>query len=80
MISSVLQSYYNFLEVECQLDPDSGDLQIVYSNATDFCEPLRLSSEGFMNAIQEIRGGKTSWTSYREAPDRIVFTLPRAKG
>jgi hypothetical protein len=79
LIASILAGYYNFLEVEVGLDPDSEDLQIVYGNAGLFCDPLRYSTEGFMTAVTRVRNGVTDWISERVAPDRIVFTLPHAR-
>jgi hypothetical protein len=79
MISSILSGYYNFLEVDVQLDPASQDLQIVYDNAELFIEPLRYSTEGFMTAVSRVRGGTTTWSSERVAPGRIVYTLPNAR-
>ena len=78
LISSVLAGFYDFLEVEVRLDPDTDELQIVYGNAADYCEPLRFVTEGFMTAVSRVRQGVTDWTSERVAPDRIVFTLPHA--
>lgn len=78
MISSILSGYYDFLEVDVQLDAASQDLQIVYDNAALFSEPLRYSTEGFMTAVSRVRGGTTAWSSERVTPDRIVFTLPNA--
>jgi hypothetical protein len=79
MITSILSGYYNFLEVKVGLDPQSQNLQIVYDNATMYCEPLRYSTEGFMTAVSRVRNGVTDWTSERVTPDRIVYTLPNAR-
>jgi hypothetical protein len=79
LISSILTGYYNFLDVEVALDPDSQDLQMFYRNASHFCEPLRYTTEGFMTAVSRVRGGVTSWMSERLSPDEILFTLPNAK-
>jgi hypothetical protein len=79
MITSILAGYYNFLDVKVGLDPQSQNLQIVYANASMYCEPLRYSTEGFMTAVSRIRNGTTDWTSERVAPDRIVYTLPNAR-
>lgn len=79
MITSVMAGYYNFLEVKVGLDDRSENLQITYDNASMFCEPLRFSTEGFMNGVSRLRNGVTDWTSERVAPDRIVFTLPNAR-
>ncbi len=78
LITSIMSGYYNFLEVESRLDPETSDLQIIYENAGLYIEPLRLSTEGFMTAVSRVRNGTTDWTSKRTAPDRIVFTLPNA--
>jgi hypothetical protein len=79
MISSILSGYYNFLDVDVQLDPATQDLQIVYDNAELFTEPLRYSTEGFMDAVSRVRGGTTTWSSERVLPGRIIYTLPNAK-
>jgi hypothetical protein len=78
MITSILSGYYNFLEVEVGLHPETENLQIIYDNATLFIEPLRYSTEGFMTGVSRVRKGTTSWTSERVTPDRIVYTLPNA--
>jgi hypothetical protein len=79
LISSILTGYYNFLDVEVTLDPDSEDLQMYYRNASHFCEPLRYTTEGFMTAVSRVRNGTTDWISERLSPDVILFTLPHAK-
>jgi hypothetical protein len=67
---------YNFLEVSVGIDPARpNDLEIVYANAAEFSEPLRYTTEGFMNAINEAQGSSRQWTSARVAPDRVVFRL-----
>ena len=79
LIASILDLYYNFLDVEVGLDPDSGDLQVHFRNAGLFCETLRYTTEGFLLAISRIRKGTSEWTSERIAPDVILFTLPNTK-
>ena len=49
--------------------------QIVYANAAEFTEPLRYTSEGFMNGINAMQGSSRRWTSERPFPDRVVFRL-----
>jgi hypothetical protein len=80
LISSVLAGFYDFLEVEVRLDPDTDELQIVFANAATYCEPLRYSTEGFFTAVARVRNAASDWTSARVTPDRIVFTLPYASG
>jgi len=79
LIISILSSYYNFLEVEVDLDPVNRDLRITYDNAALICEPLRYSTEGFMTAVSRLRNDAVEWTSQRVSPDRIVFTLPNSR-
>ena len=78
MITSIMSGYYNFLDVEVRLNPDTEDLQIIYDNAEMYCEPLRYSTEGFMTAVSRLRKGVTNWVSERPSPGRIIFTLPHA--
>ena len=76
LITTVTAMLYNFLEVSVGIDPARpNELQIVYANAAEFTEPLRYTTEGFMNAINEAQGSSRRWTSERTAPDRIVFRL-----
>ena len=76
LITTVTAMLYNFLEVSVGINPTRPDeLQIVYANAAEFSEPLRYTTEGFMNAINEAQGSPRRWTSERTAPDRVVFRL-----
>jgi hypothetical protein len=76
LITTVTTMLYNFLEVSVGIDPARPDeLQIVYANAAEFNEPLRYTTEGFMNAINEAQGSSRRWSSERATPDRVVFRL-----
>jgi hypothetical protein len=76
LITTVTSMLYDFLEVSVGIDPARpNELQIVYANAAEFTEPLRYTTEGFMNAINEVQGSSRRWTSERTAPDRILFRL-----
>jgi len=76
LITTVTAMLYNFLEVSVGIAPERPDeLSIVYANASEFTEPLRFTTEGFMNAINEAQGSSRRWTSERTAPDRVVFRL-----
>jgi hypothetical protein len=76
LITTVTAMLYNFLEVSVGIDPARpDDLSIVYANAAEFTEPLRYTTEGFMNAINQAQGSTRRWTSERTARDRIVFRL-----
>jgi hypothetical protein len=76
LITTVTAMLYNFLEVSVGIDPARPDqLQIVYANAAEFTEPLRYTTEGFMNAINEAQGSSRRWSSERTARDRVVFRL-----
>ena len=75
-ITTVTSMLYNFLEVSVGIDSARpNELQIVYANAAEFTEPLRYTTEGFMNAINASQGSSRCWTSERTAPDRVVFRL-----
>jgi hypothetical protein len=77
LITTITGTFYNFLRFEVRINPQRGDaLEIVYSNAALFSEALRHSSEGFMNQINVRQRSKQRWSSRREQPDVIVFTLP----
>jgi hypothetical protein len=76
LITTITSMFYNFLEVSVGIDPaHPNELQIIYANAALFTEPLRYTSEGFMNGINLIQGSQRSWTSQRSGPDRVVFRL-----
>jgi hypothetical protein len=76
LITTITSMLYNFLEVTVGIDPARpNDLQVVYANAAEFTEPLRYTSEGFMNEINAIQRSSRRWTSERTAPDRVVFRL-----
>ena len=76
LITTITAMFYNYLEVSVGIDVERpSELQIVYANAAAFNEPLRYSTEGFMNGINEMQGSGRRWTSERTAPDRIVFRL-----
>jgi hypothetical protein len=77
LITTITSTLYDFLAVTVGIDPARPcDLEIVYANAAEFTEPLRYTTEGFMNAINEAQGSSRRWTSERAAPDRVVFRLP----
>ena len=76
LITTVTAMLYNFLSVTVGIDPARpNELSIVYANAAEFTEPLRYTTEGFMNAINEAQGSSRRWTSARTARDRVVFRL-----
>ena len=76
LITTITATFYNFLSVMVGIDPQRpNELSITYANAAMFSEPLRLSTEGYMNGINAMQGSKRQWTSERVAPDRIVFRL-----
>jgi hypothetical protein len=76
LVTTITSMLYNYLEVSVGIDPAlPNELQIVYANAAAFNEPLRYTTEGFMNGINEMQGSTRRWTSARTARDRIVFRL-----
>jgi hypothetical protein len=76
LITTITSTFYNFLAVSVGIDKDRpNELSITYANAAMFNEPLRYSTEGFMNGINAMQGSARQWTSERAAPDRIVFRL-----
>jgi hypothetical protein len=76
LITTINGTLYNFLHCEVRVREETGALEIVYSNAAPFSEALRHSTEGFMNQINQRQRSKLQWSSRREQPDVIVFTLP----
>jgi len=76
LITTINGTLYNFLRCEVRVREGTGALEIVYSNAAPFSEALRHSTEGFMNQINRRQRSKLQWSSRREQPDVIVFTLP----
>ena len=76
LITTVTTMFYNYLEVSVGIDPARpNQLEIIYANASEFTEPLRYSTEGFMNGINAMQGSSRRWTSERTARDRVVFRL-----
>jgi hypothetical protein len=76
LITTVTSMFYSFLRVSVGIDPARpNELEIVYANAAEFNEPLRYSTEGFMNGINAMQGSSRRWTSERTEPDRVVFRL-----
>jgi hypothetical protein len=76
LITTITGTLYSFLRFEVRLREETESLEIVYSNATLFSEALRHSTEGFMNQINQRQRSKLRWSSRREQPDVVVFTLP----
>ena len=77
LITTITGTFYNFLRFGVRINRERGNtLEIIYENAALFSEALRYSSEGFMNQINRRQGSKLSWSSRREQPDVVVFTLP----
>lgn len=79
LITTVTAALYSFLKTSVRLSPEGDQLEITYSNAAAFCEPLRLSTEGYMNRINERQGSARRWTSERTRPDEIVFRMKLPK-
>jgi len=77
LITTITGTLYNFLTFEVRFDADNGDtLQINYGNAAAFSEALRYTTEGFMNQINKRQKSSARWSSKRQRPDLVVFTLP----
>jgi hypothetical protein len=77
LITTITATFYNFLTVTVGIDGNRpNELSITYANAAMFGEPLRYSTEGYMNGINAMQGSSRQWTSERIAADRIVFRLP----
>ena len=75
LTSSVTLSYFNFMEVVVQPDPECDNIiQIIYSNTDVFGESLRYSTEGFMNHLNQGRGSGRKWSSERVG-STVVFSL-----
>jgi len=75
LITTVTGTLYSYLQTSVRFAEDGAQLEIVYANAALFSEPLRLSTEGFMNRINERQGSARRWTSERTRPDEIVFRM-----
>lgn len=76
LISTIIGTLYNFLEVEVKVDEQRPDaLEIHYRNAGPFAEVLRYTTEGFMNQVNHRQGSMRRWTSERVDPDLVVFRL-----
>jgi len=75
LITTVTGTLYSYLQTSVRFTPDGSQLEIVYANAELFSEPLRLSTEGFMNRVNERQGSSRRWTSERTKPGEIVFRM-----
>jgi hypothetical protein len=75
LVTSITGALYNFLRTQVTVDEANGCLEVVYTNAAAFSEPLRLSTEGFMNQLNVRQGSARRWTSERRSPSEIVFRL-----
>jgi hypothetical protein len=70
------QTILNFGRGEVFPDPDHEKRVIIQiSDAADYPEVLRFTSEGFYNACARAAGRRYSWRSSRPAPDRIVMRM-----
>lgn len=79
LIASLIQTFWNFVEPQVDLDPDHPDtLRLTLSGtlASLFPEANRYTTEGFLNHMVERGGGSHQATSERPTPERIVFRLP----
>jgi hypothetical protein len=75
LISSVVPALYNFLQTQVRLSADGQFVEIVYANAALFSDALRISTEGFMNRVNERQGSSRTWASERTKPDEVVFRM-----
>jgi hypothetical protein len=75
LITTVTGTLYSYLQTSVRFTDDGGQLEIVYANAALFSEPLRYSTEGFMNRVNERQGSARRWTSERTRADEIVFRM-----
>jgi hypothetical protein len=75
LVTSITSALYSFLRTSVRVDAARDCLEVVYANAAAFSEPLRLSTEGFMNQVNVRQGSARRWTSERTSADEIVFRL-----
>ena len=72
------QTILNFGRSEVFPDPDhERRVMIQISDAADYPEVLRFTSEGFYDACARAAGRRYSWRSSRPEPDRIVVRMDR---
>jgi hypothetical protein len=76
LITTVTGALYSFMTTAVRISQAGDQLEIVYENAGEFREPLRFSTEGYMNRVNERQGSSRRWTSERTRPDEIVFRMP----
>lgn len=70
------QTILNFGRSELLADPDhERRLIIQISDAADYPEVLRFTSEGFYNACTRAAGRSYTWCSSRPEPDRILMRM-----
>lgn len=75
LITTVTSALYSFLTTSVRIAESGDRLEIVYGNAAAFREPLRFSTEGYMNRVNERQGSSRRWTSARPRPDEIVYAM-----
>ena len=75
LVTSITGALYNFLRTSVSIDEANECLEVVYANAAAFSEPLRLSTEGFMNQLNLRQGSARRWTSERRSASEVVFRL-----
>lgn len=73
LITTILGTFYNFLETEVTVTADA--LEIVYGNAEAFGDPLVHTTIGFKNQINVRQGSKRRWTGARIRPDAVRFRM-----
>jgi len=73
LIATVTGTFYDFLEVDVNLDSDG--LCIVYGNARAFGDPLIHTTVGFMNQVNVRQGSKRRWSGSRTRPDEVRFRM-----
>lgn len=72
------QTILNFGRGEVFPDPDhERRVMIQISDAADYPEVLRFTSEGFYDACARAAGRRYGWRSSRPEPDRIVVRMDR---
>jgi hypothetical protein len=78
LIASIYGAVFNFTKWKVKVDPEYPKrLLIDITEAEDYPEVLRYSTEGFLTRSSQERGRRYKWFSERPEPGRIVFRMDR---
>jgi hypothetical protein len=78
LTASIYGAVFNFTSWKVMPDPEHAErVQIEVTEAADYPEVLRYSTEGFLCRMTQERGSDVKWFSERPEPGRIIFRMDR---